>query len=47
MEMYEMLEHNIKGLFLREPARDKKRDGTINKIRRLQSFPHKFVVTFT
>ena len=33
-------------LFICEPGTDDKRDGTINEIRRLQSFLHKLAVTF-
>ena len=36
----------IKRLFIREPERDNKLDGTTTKIRRLQLFLHKFVFTF-
>ena len=35
-----------KGLFIWEPGQDNKRYGTLDKIRQLQSFLHKFVVTF-
>ena len=33
-------------LFIWQPGRDKKQDGTINEIIKLQSFFHKFVITF-
>ena len=48
MKKYMLKSNNIgnKRLFIREPGRDNKQDGTTTKIRRLQLFLHKFVFTF-
>ena len=33
-----------KGLSVREPRQDNKRDGTVNEFKKIQSFLHKFVI---